>query len=293
MKDWKEIAKKLFPKEFEEFGGISGRNPKVKFSTIEVDVLRRDLSINALFYDLEKKEIIDLVGGLIDIENKIIRMVGDPGKRIEEDPLRILRAIRFSYRYGFDIDKDTFDSIKKLGGSLSRITKERIWEEIKKSFSYKGDFKKYLDTVTDLSLWDHIFPELVVNKDIKSCKYLSCYIANLLKDNNIDKLERKMILTFKIESDVSSKSCHLIRILDLSPENAFLLYKDRVKCHVTDDMILDWINVNDLKSNIYKVFVNYKPTVSSEDLMELGFKGKELGDEIKRLESEKFKSMLS
>jgi tRNA nucleotidyltransferase/poly(A) polymerase len=70
------------------------RNPKVEYTTIENDVLRRDLSINSLFYDLEKKEIIDLVGGISDLESKVIRMVGDPEKRIEEDPLRIMRAIR-------------------------------------------------------------------------------------------------------------------------------------------------------------------------------------------------------
>ena len=74
------------------------RNPDVKFTTIDQDVLRRDLRINGLFYDLNKKEIVDLVGGIDDIKNGVIGMIGDPDLRIKEDPLRILRAIRMACR---------------------------------------------------------------------------------------------------------------------------------------------------------------------------------------------------
>ena len=74
------------------------RNPDVKFTSIENDVLRRDLRINGLFFDLDKNEIVDLVGGVDDIKNGIIGMIGDPDLRIKEDPLRILRAIRMACR---------------------------------------------------------------------------------------------------------------------------------------------------------------------------------------------------
>lgn len=74
------------------------RNPDVKFTTIDQDVLRRDLRINGLFYDLDKREIVDLVGGVEDIKNRKINMIGDPDLRIKEDPLRILRAIRMACR---------------------------------------------------------------------------------------------------------------------------------------------------------------------------------------------------
>ena len=75
------------------------RNPDVKFTTIDQDVLRRDLRINGLFYDLDKKEIVDLVGGIDDIKNGVIGMIGDPDLRIKEDPLRILRAITAQKKY--------------------------------------------------------------------------------------------------------------------------------------------------------------------------------------------------
>ncbi len=269
------------------------RNPKIKFSTIEFDVLRRDLTINSLFYDLEKRKIIDMVNGLDDIKNGIIRMVGDPKERINQDPLRIMRIIRFSYRYGFDIDDDTFNSAKELGSSLSRITKERVWEEVKKSFKYSGDFKIYLDIISKLSIWEYIFPNVKINTDTKSCKYLPCYMANLFRENDLNGLERKMTLDFKIESDTSSKSCYLLKLMDLSPDNVFMLYKDKIRCHISDDMILDWVKLNKLDMNLFNSFIKYEPSISSEDLMNKGFKGKELGDEIKRLESELFNNLLS
>lgn len=114
----------------------TSRNPGVEFTSIDEDVKRRDISINGLFYDLDKKKIIDLVGGVEDIRNKTIRMIGDPNLRIKEDPLRILRVFRFSYRYGFKIDKETKKAINKNKEYLKIISRERIWEEIKKSFSY-------------------------------------------------------------------------------------------------------------------------------------------------------------
>lgn len=75
------------------------RNPDIKFSTIEKDVERRDLTINGLFFDLDTKEIVDLVGGVEDLKNKTIKMIGDPELRIQEDPLRILRCLRAACRY--------------------------------------------------------------------------------------------------------------------------------------------------------------------------------------------------
>lgn len=268
------------------------RNPKVEYTTIDNDVNRRDLSINALFYDLEKREIIDLVGGISDLESRVIRMVGDPEKRIEEDPLRIMRSVRFAYRYGYKIEEETAEDIIKVKKSLQRITKERIWEEIKKSWGYNKNFKEYLDILSDLDLLVEIFPKLEINDDIKECKELVVYLANILRDNNPQELEKTMINNLKIESDVTSKVCHLIRLLDLSPENAFQMYKDRVKCHVTDKMISEWGQLSGIDSNLLSAFIKYKPSVSAQDLMDLGYKGPQLGKEISRLEEEKFRDMI-
>ena len=102
MKNWEQIAKEFFPKEFEAFKKTlsGGRRPDaVEFTNIEGDVKRRDLTINALFYDIDTFEIVDLVGGLEDLKNGVVRTVGSAEERFGEDPLRILRFFRFFSRF--------------------------------------------------------------------------------------------------------------------------------------------------------------------------------------------------
>ena len=91
-----------------------GRKPDaVEFTTIDQDVLRRDLTINALFYDIDTSEVVDLVGGIEDLKNGVVRTVGSPEERFDEDRLRILRAIRFAARFGSDLDAATDAALKK------------------------------------------------------------------------------------------------------------------------------------------------------------------------------------
>ena len=108
--------------------------------SLKEDVLRRDLTINGLAMDL-KGNIIDLVGGLKDINDKIIRCIGNPDKRFQEDALRILRAIRFASVLGFDCDLNTLISIKRNKYLLQIISKERIREELNKIVCGKDFYK--------------------------------------------------------------------------------------------------------------------------------------------------------
>jgi tRNA nucleotidyltransferase/poly(A) polymerase len=264
------------------------RNPDVKFSTIEKDVMRRDIPFNAMFYDLDKREIVDLVGGKRDIENRITKFVGDPDLRIEEDALRILRVLRFSCRYDFEISLETKNSIRKNKNKLSIITKERIWEEFKKSFKQSKDFNNYLSTITELDLWSEIFTGSNINVDLVKSKNFVIVIANLFKKESISGLESRMVQDYKIESDVAKKVVFLISFLDFKPELVFDFYKKKQQSGIDDAIILEWLDVNDINDEWMVKFVNYKPTVSSEELMKKGFKGPELGQEIKRLEIKKF-----
>lgn len=110
-----------------------GRRPdSVQFSTAKEDALRRDFTINALFYDLDKKEIIDFVGGVDDIQKKIIRAVGDPKKRFSEDHLRIIRALRFVSQLGFKLDENTRTAISEQAHTLNTVSQERIFNELDK-----------------------------------------------------------------------------------------------------------------------------------------------------------------
>src|SRR5271154_6167446 len=111
-----------------------GRHPaEVKFETDpSQDVLRRDFTINALLLDPANLNgaVIDFVGGLADIQAGIIRAIGDPEQRFEEDHLRMLRAVRFAARFGFEIEAGTLAAIQKLHQRILRISPERIRDEL-------------------------------------------------------------------------------------------------------------------------------------------------------------------
>jgi tRNA nucleotidyltransferase/poly(A) polymerase len=267
------------------------RNPEVKFSTIEKDVERRDIPYNALFYDLETHRIVDLVGGIEDIKNRITRFVGNPELRIEEDPLRILRLFRFNCRYQFTIDNKTADAILSKKEMLKIITKERIWDEIKKAFKQSKSFKEYLELFNRFDIWSVVFSGISINKDIKDANHLEVYFANLFANEKSGLLD-KMVQSFKMDIDFSRKVVFLIDLLNFSPENVMDFYKKKIVSRLTDDVINEWLDIKDISDEMFDKFLDYKPSVSAEDLMKSGFKGKLLGDEIKRLEVEKFKSMI-
>lgn len=109
------------------------RNPTVEFNTIEEDVIRRDLTINSLYYNCSTGEILDLIDGRSDIDNHIIKTTNPDADQIFiDDPLRCLRVIRFATRYGWEIEKNTYESMKRNVQRLKIITKERIQAEFNK-----------------------------------------------------------------------------------------------------------------------------------------------------------------
>jgi len=114
-----------------------GRHPdSVIYSSQEQeDVLRRDFTINGMLYDPLEEEVIDYVDGITDINNKLVRTIGDPYERFKEDKLRMMRAIRFSSRYQFELDLETFAAIEKLAADITQVSSERIRDEIIKIVS--------------------------------------------------------------------------------------------------------------------------------------------------------------
>lgn len=104
------------------------------FGTPEEDALRRDFTINALFYDIADFSIIDYAGGLEDLKRKIIRVIGDPDKRFTEDPVRMIRAARFAGTLGFEIEQTAYDSICRNKDKLASAASSRMYEEVQKLF---------------------------------------------------------------------------------------------------------------------------------------------------------------
>jgi poly(A) polymerase len=100
------------------------------FGDAHEDAARRDFTINALFYDVERGQILDWVGGMHDIERRVVRTIGDPETRFREDPVRILRAIKFAARLDLGIDPDVYDAMVATRATLARAARPRLFEEI-------------------------------------------------------------------------------------------------------------------------------------------------------------------
>ncbi len=111
-----------------------GRHPDaVSFSTPEHDAMRRDFTINGMFYDPVHAETIDFVGGREDLRNRTIRAIGNADHRIAEDKLRMLRAIRFAARFEYDIDAATYSAICRHSGQIAVVSRERMATEMRKT----------------------------------------------------------------------------------------------------------------------------------------------------------------
>lgn len=102
------------------------------YGSLEQDALRRDFTINALYYDIADFSIVDHVGGMQDLEDRRLRLIGDPETRYREDPVRILRAVRFSAKLGFTIDKAAAEPIPRLRHTLLDVPPARIFDELQK-----------------------------------------------------------------------------------------------------------------------------------------------------------------
>src|SRR5687767_15102420 len=100
------------------------------FGTETEDARRRDFTINGLFYDVEREEVIDHVGGLADLDAKLVRTIGDPDVRFQEDPVRMLRAIKFAARLGFGFEPTTYRALLRWRGEISKCAPPRLLEEI-------------------------------------------------------------------------------------------------------------------------------------------------------------------
>lgn len=133
--------------------------------SLEEDLSRRDFTINAMAFHPESERLIDPFGGREDLENRLIRCVGDPYERFDEDALRMLRAVRFAARLGFTIEDKTRDAIRALSPTLRYVSKERIFEELKKTLM--SDHPSVLEQAVDLGLCPYMAQGLQDGQKLK------------------------------------------------------------------------------------------------------------------------------
>lgn len=143
-----------------------GRHPtEVAFSTPKEDALRRDFTVNGLFFDPIREKVIDFVGGEEDLRKRLIRAIGDPVRRFQEDRLRMLRAVRFTATLDFSMDPATFRAVQRFAEEITEVSHERIRDELVKLFTgpHAG---RGLDLMDETGLLQVILPEVAKMKGV-------------------------------------------------------------------------------------------------------------------------------
>jgi len=129
------------------------------FGTPETDAYRRDFTVNGLFYNIRDFSVIDWVGGMKDIRDKVIRSIGDPAIRFQEDPVRMMRAVKFSSRLGFTIERKTLSAMKKYHSCILTASVPRVCEEVFRLFPY-GRSAEAFRLMWETGLLGDLLPEL-------------------------------------------------------------------------------------------------------------------------------------
>ncbi len=146
---------------------LDGRHPEsVSFCSEEQDALRRDFTINALFFDPLEDKLVDYVDGRADLKAGIIRAVGDPEKRFGEDHLRLLRAVRFAARLNFEIEPGTFAAMRSMAHKAALPSAERVRDELMKMLT-EGNSHKAMKLLDSSGMLDAVLPEVARMKNIE------------------------------------------------------------------------------------------------------------------------------
>lgn len=290
-----------------------GRRPDhVTFSTIDKDAERRDLTMNALYYDIEKRIIIDYFNGIADIRANRVRFVGDILSRIHEDKLRIMRFARFHCRIEGNgpeqLDKETKNIIKKTS-LRPEISEERIRDEFLKGISHAADVKTFISVLEELNLLQQVFfglkiePKMHWDWNSVAKNHPESVVSQILRYNDPGKVKDSLI-SLKWTVQEATNVAFLLRLHDFREEKQFVEFKKgRLRTSLTDSVI-KWHIGNIILDRAVRENVNITllfdmlsapyPTVRGEQVIEeTGLSGKALGDEMIRREIENFNAYRS
>jgi len=284
-----------------------GRHAKVTFtSNWEEDALRRDFTINAIYADIEGR-IFDPVNGISDLQNGVIRFIGTPDERIQEDYLRILRYFRFFTRYSkTDHNQDVIRSIKKYINGLNKISNERIFNELNKIILLENLSNLFLDE-TSREIIINIFPQLKhyerlkiydsLNYKLKSIYDVNLILALLILDESNDydyfchKYKTSNIIKNRFKN-IATNFENLKNKKFYSDENIKRLIYLSNKNDVRDLLLFSICANNKIKNLPIEMLIDYinnckipKFPLSGDYLKEHGYEtGQELGKKLKLLE---------
>ena len=151
------------------------------FGNIEEDAVRRDFTINAMYYDLENATVLDFCNGLEDIKKKCLRIIGQATIRYREDPVRMLRALRFCAKLNLNIENDTAKEIKPLGHLLKEVPPARLFDEVIKLF-HSGHAVKCFHELNQYKLFEKLFP--LTHRALKNDKTFKQFVYTSLENTD-------------------------------------------------------------------------------------------------------------
>ncbi len=151
------------------------------YGTIEEDVWRRDFTCNSLYYNIADFSIWDFTGGVADIKAKQIRLIGDPDQRMREDPVRMLRAVRFAAKLEFDIDESVADAIRNNVGLLKNVPAARLFDEFLKLFQ-GGHAERTFELLWTFGLFDEMFP--ATSQELEQDRVFGAFVHAALQNTD-------------------------------------------------------------------------------------------------------------
>ena len=265
---------------------------------MEGDISRRDLTINALFYDIGTDEVVDLVGGIDDVRNNVIRSVGKPEDRFEDDSIRKLRAIRFAARTDSKLDPDIDRALKNDPSIHPKVARIPINDEFFKGIKQAKDVKNYLSLLDNYDMWEYIVPPkfgINLNGYVNE-KDIMVLLAVLFNNNNPGELRKKLSGkgdTMNYSGELANGIKYLIQLKDLNSDNAVLFKKNQ---SASDQQIRTFARLMNLDMKLIEALLKFNLSVKGGEAMQrYGLTQKDnskIGQAIKDLETEKFKELL-
>ncbi|SEK98080.1 poly(A) polymerase [Ectothiorhodospira marina] len=153
------------------------------YGTIEQDAWRRDFSINALYYDINDFSVVDYTDGMEDLKDGVLRLIGDPEVRYREDPVRMLRAVRFAAKLGFRLDPAAEEGMVELGDLLEDVAPARLFDEVVKLF-HGGHALQTFEMLRHYDLFQYLFPLTEESLEHEEQGFPITFVANALRNTD-------------------------------------------------------------------------------------------------------------
>ena len=292
----------------ESYEGGDGRRPSsIGFADMEQDSKRRDLTVNALYYDIKDKKIIDFHNGIEAIKNKQVKTVGSPMEIFTQDRLRVLRALRFAHRFGSKLDIETIQAIKHFK-DLPGVSNERIRDEFLRGLKSAINVKDFLEQYTQLGLLERTFPGITLDKYfVPNVKNPWLIIAKIVSNNSYDKI-LKSLNEAKYQKFEPDTIIFLVKLknrfqqfdkfsFDTLLDGKWLisLTNDKLTIEkgglISKEDVETWASIFNIKKRIIDGFMTFKPSVSASNFPDLK-QGVELGNKITQANAELFLKLI-